>query len=260
MTAKKRILIIGETGSGKSSVIKLLTGDTKIQTSDRAIGCTFECKFYDHDEFLFIDTTGLGEGSEGTVPDAEAVKQLIKFITTNKDGFSLIVTVRQKGRITKIDDNNYKIFHNALCEGKIPNLLLITGCEFDNPIDQWWNCNKKSFIDTYKMNFVSGISICAADDDTIQKMNPSVQQIFKDVRESSKMELIKTLQKFSLQYPVPLYIDNKWYTPFLRVCRLFLKIIGVKVDEVSDWMKTGLELLLIKIGLSKIEAAEIVNA
>jgi len=257
MSAKKRILIIGETGSGKSSVIKLLTGNKEIPTSDQAIGCTFECKIYDHGEFLFIDTTGFGEGSKGTVPDAKAVGKLIKFLTANKDGFSLIVTVRQRGKITEIDENNYKLFHDTLCEEKIPNLLLITGCELDDPINQWWNCNKKFFIDNYKMKFVSGICICAADDDTIQKMNPSVQQIVKDVREMSKMELIKSLQKLPLQYPVPLYIDT-WYKPFIRVCRVFLKAIGITADRIADWMKSGLELILIKkFRYSAIEAAEI---
>lgn len=48
------------------------------------------------------------------------------------------------------------------------------------------------------------------------------------------------------------------FDPFLRVVRFLLKVFGIQADKVSDWMKTGLEKLLIKIGFSTIEAAEIV--
>jgi len=254
MATKNRILVFGEAGKGKSSVIKLVTDDESIITSDGAIGCTFECKTYETDHFIFIDTTGLGEGSQGTVPNATAIQQLIKFIKDNKDGFSLMVMVRKKDRITNIDENNYKLFYETLSEEKIPILLVITHCDFDEPIDQWWQKNKSHFLQGYKMNFKEGISVCAADKDVIEKIKPKLYKDILQVKKSSKINLIEAFHQFSLEAPVPLFSDN-WYDPFKRVLRHVLNLCGITVD----WLKTEFEKLLIKIGFSSHEAAQIAD-
>lgn len=101
---KRRILVIGENGSGKSSVIKLLTNDATIKTSDGATSCTFDCNYYTHSDTIYIDTPSLGEESHDVGFDEGFFKEL-ELLALLKDGVSLVILVRPKGRITTIDKN-----------------------------------------------------------------------------------------------------------------------------------------------------------
>jgi small GTP-binding protein len=72
----RRILFVGTTGSGKSSIINLLTNESHaISVGNDSMGTTRSYFAYPWDEdgiaFDFIDTTGLNEASCGAVPSKQ---------------------------------------------------------------------------------------------------------------------------------------------------------------------------------------------
>ncbi|KIK47960.1 hypothetical protein CY34DRAFT_104280 [Suillus luteus UH-Slu-Lm8-n1] len=67
---EKTVVIFGETGSGKSSVINVIAQKQVAATSNDALGCTSEPKRYPVEisgqKFVLFDTAGLNEGTAGT--------------------------------------------------------------------------------------------------------------------------------------------------------------------------------------------------
>ncbi|KAF9231201.1 hypothetical protein BU15DRAFT_11629, partial [Melanogaster broomeanus] len=74
----RNIVIFGDSGVGKSSIINMLTG------SSSAIGPTFESSNYmipiNDETFSVWDTTGLDEGTHGRVLAEVAEKNLTKLL------------------------------------------------------------------------------------------------------------------------------------------------------------------------------------
>jgi hypothetical protein len=136
-----RILVIGQTGAGKSSLVNLLAGKRVATVCDGANGCTFRFEtyqcYYNGELFELIDTVGLNEGSKGTVKPKDAMKMLIKFIKGNKRGFSCILFVMPKGRITESFEKNHMLFCRTLLNGQTPAILFLSHCESDEPMDTW---------------------------------------------------------------------------------------------------------------------------
>lgn len=139
--AVNRILVIGQTGAGKSSLINLLAGKKVAKVSDSAKGCTFEFDSYQVDYngeiFELIDTVGLNEESKGTAKPKDAMKMLIRFIKGNKRGFSCILFVMPKGRLTESFEKNHMLFCQTLLSGKTPAILFLGHCESDDPMNKW---------------------------------------------------------------------------------------------------------------------------
>ena len=64
-TATRNIIIFGQTGAGKSSIINMLAGSGVAEVSDSASGCTSSNKRYsiprEDNNYTFWDTPGLNE-------------------------------------------------------------------------------------------------------------------------------------------------------------------------------------------------------
>jgi GTP-binding protein EngB required for normal cell division len=117
------ILVVGKTGVGKSAVTSMLiNGDVHngnnngIIVSDQARGVTFECQIYKGEQFNVIDTIGFGEGQEGKIFTADAIRSLRKFLHASQTGYNIILFVSRLGRITDSDRNIFKMFHDVLLE------------------------------------------------------------------------------------------------------------------------------------------------
>ncbi|KAG1742213.1 P-loop containing nucleoside triphosphate hydrolase protein [Suillus lakei] len=148
------IVIFGETGAGKSSLVNLITGTQTALTSSDAMGCTTKTNVYDHDfvvrnkilKVKLFDTAGLDEGSEGTVPDKEAQRALKKLLQTlmEQDGIHLLIYCVQGARESLALRRNYMSLYSKVKE-KVPIVIVVTRLENQNPdMEQWWRNNEQS--------------------------------------------------------------------------------------------------------------------
>jgi hypothetical protein len=80
------IIVFGQSGSGKSSLINMLARKDVATVSGNSIGCTPSAQAYDISPdsdnriYRFWDTPGLNEGDEGNVPARDAIDELRRVI------------------------------------------------------------------------------------------------------------------------------------------------------------------------------------
>jgi predicted GTPase len=136
-----RVLVFGATGSGKTSLCNVLTGRTRPTDSD-ARGVTSRSHSYAPFEaqgqrIELIDTVGLHESTEGTVPADKAILELVELLEKARDGFSLLIHVTRATRITKEHEDDYAFFVKKMTQGRIPVILAVAGCENELPMGAW---------------------------------------------------------------------------------------------------------------------------
>ncbi|EGO19600.1 hypothetical protein SERLADRAFT_402103 [Serpula lacrymans var. lacrymans S7.9] len=152
-TSIPNIILFGSTGSGKSSIVNMIAdspADRPIANmSSGATGCTFKSDKYQcrilGSLFNIYDTAGLDEGGTGTVPREDAIVQLYQLIRKLDTGVSLLVYCMRAPRIQDSAHKNWKLFYEVFCREKVPIVIIITGLEHEDPMDDWWDRNKGAF-------------------------------------------------------------------------------------------------------------------
>ncbi|EIW86070.1 P-loop containing nucleoside triphosphate hydrolase protein, partial [Coniophora puteana RWD-64-598 SS2] len=141
------VIIFGESGVGKSSLINMLSGDDNASAavSNQALGCTFETEPYrvtiDEREYVLWDTAGLNEGSKGSVTADEACEKLVHLLQQLRGGVHLLVYVVRGTRLRSIVKINYDIFQRVVFRGQVPIVLVATGLENEDRMENWWDEN-----------------------------------------------------------------------------------------------------------------------
>jgi len=164
--SSRNVVVFGETGVGKSSVVNMILGRDEAKISDKADGCTFDSTVYpveiDGARYNLYDTAGLNEESSGTVDGAKAVANLYSLVKSLSyaGGINLLVLVVRCSRLTETMQKNYKLFHHGFCESKVPIVIVVTGCENVEPkMDGWWEQNEERFKKA-DMNFDGYACVC----------------------------------------------------------------------------------------------------
>ncbi|EKM77212.1 hypothetical protein AGABI1DRAFT_115387 [Agaricus bisporus var. burnettii JB137-S8] len=148
--SSRNVILFGESGSGKSSIVNMLSNDGHLaNVSSGAMGCTFESRPFTVDihgvPMTLWDTAGLDEGDAGRVPKSDAIVQLYNLVRYLSAGVSLLMFVMRAPRIKSAVPQNWKLFHEVICQLKVPIVIAITGLEDLDDMDQWWRDNKGVF-------------------------------------------------------------------------------------------------------------------
>ncbi|KAG2352017.1 P-loop containing nucleoside triphosphate hydrolase protein [Suillus spraguei] len=149
------VVIFGESGAGKSSLVNLIAGTNKAATSSDARGCTTGTKAYDiwiqngTLKVNLFDTAGLDEGPQAAVPDEEArriLKRLIHALMEQGSIHLIIYCVRGE-RVIRTLRRNYE-FIRSQAKSKVPIVLVVTSLESYEPdMEKWWRLNERTIVE-----------------------------------------------------------------------------------------------------------------
>ena len=167
------MILFGETGAGKSSIINLLAEHEVADISSNLQGCTLEAREH---SFTFpgpmvlniFDTVGLGEPEMGVNTFFGAIKQAHELIESlhSAGGVDLLVFCVRAGRITAALQRNYRLFFDVLCGGKVPLAIVVTNTEQEKVMENWWINNAATF-QSYGIHSSAHACITALPADTV---------------------------------------------------------------------------------------------
>ena len=148
------VVLFGETGAGKSSVINLIARKEIEKVSLDVDSCTMQSIRYDipFDGMFFaiFDTIGLEEPQIGVNGYLGAIEKAYELIVKlgAAGGIHLLLFCMRGGRITATTLSNYRLFCECLCYTKVPTALVVTGLEREVEMEDWW-MRHKTHIEHY---------------------------------------------------------------------------------------------------------------
>ncbi|KAG2028241.1 P-loop containing nucleoside triphosphate hydrolase protein, partial [Suillus americanus] len=163
----KNIVLFGEAGAGKSSVVNLMAGKEVALTSLGMRRCTLNWQDYvidfDGESYKVFDTIGIEESGLEMKEYLGAVANAYRFIKTldAEGGVDLLLFCVRAGRFTAALQSNYRFFHEFLCEKKVPIVLAITNLEREQRMEDWWEREHRIFA-RYQIHVAGHACITAA--------------------------------------------------------------------------------------------------
>lgn len=125
------VLVVGQTGCGKSSIVNILAGESRAPTSDDLSHCTKHWTEYaipiDGRSFQVFDTIGFlepGLDTEGYT-DAIADTYLAIDALRKRGGIDLLLYCVRDEEIEKMK-GHYRLLHEVFCEEEVPVALVVT--------------------------------------------------------------------------------------------------------------------------------------
>lgn len=258
---KKNIIIFGSAGTGKSSFINLIAGQTVADTSDSAIGCTFQSQNYEFENANLWDTAGLSEGADAaaTITSADAISKLLRLVRRLRNGVSLLIMVIKKGRINENEPKNFRIFWEALCARAVPIMLVVTHCESNSKngttVNSWIQDAKNRTAVLEKFPGLEAPAICCV----CTQFDSQYASMVDDAFFSRNQVMLMIQFCLGKDHP-PLMIanDTKWLTRLFRsiATKTLGKIFGSSMKFASN---NKMKKALVEAGMSNSDAIELTN-
>jgi hypothetical protein len=162
------IVIFGETGAGKSSVINLMAGRQVARTSHSSHRCTLQWAEYtitldNETRHQVFDTVGLEEPRLDSREYLTAITDAHSLINALKErgGIDLLLFCVRGGRVTPTMQSNYRLFFEFLCQEKVPLVLVVTNLEREELMEDWYTRNV-GHLERYGIHSVGHACITAA--------------------------------------------------------------------------------------------------
>ena len=165
------MILFGECGVGKSSVVNLAIGSQVAKTSSDADACTTRTQPYgmiiDGEKYKLWDTAGLDGGTFGLFRAAIAERNLKIFIRNHlrKHEPSLFIYCVRASRATRALVRHYQLVRTATRDSLVPMVVVVTGLEnARGDMEDWWHRNAAE-LSKHGMEFVDHACITSIDDD-----------------------------------------------------------------------------------------------
>ncbi|KZP22234.1 hypothetical protein FIBSPDRAFT_931234 [Athelia psychrophila] len=182
------IIVCGQAGVGKSSLINMLAGKTVAKTSSDAVGCTSKSDRYPittpGDRKLTLwDTAGLDQWV--TVPSPIAMQNLRERTTqlTASTGLSLVIYM-MRGKPTENVINDYVSF-KAFCDDQVAFVLVMTALDGVSDRAAWWSRNESHFHRAGIRSDGHACIVAARDDHNEEAYTESAKEVFKLIKEKA---------------------------------------------------------------------------
>ena len=220
------IILFGEGGVGKSSIINLLASEDIAMTSPDAMGCTLESTRYtllvSGNTFNIWDTVGLGEAEiSDTNYDSAIVKTytLIQQIQAAGGLDLLLFCISGGSRISETVQSNYTLFYEVLCGGRTPIAVIVTKLELERGrMDAWWERNE-SYIEKCGLKFSGHACV------TGFREHPKAE-------EGRGALTALLLSDRDGRYVMPSALE--WYSGFLKRLRYFFSRFAKSKDKLKQ--------------------------
>jgi len=141
----RHVIFIGETGSGKSSIINLIAGRPCTSVSPSSSPCTDQFSHYDvtigRTSYRLWDTPGLNLPSGAK----DRRRSLTRFLQEkySNNHLDLLVLCIKGNRVSKVTSQMYATFCHASREFGIPVVIAKTHLEKEMPsMEEWWRRNE----------------------------------------------------------------------------------------------------------------------
>ncbi|KIJ67579.1 hypothetical protein HYDPIDRAFT_108435 [Hydnomerulius pinastri MD-312] len=241
------IILFGETGVGKSSVINLIAGRTLAKVSSDVDGCTMASTPYDFTleslSFRIYDTVGLEEPQMGVNGYLAAIEKAFTLIRSLGDagGVHLLLFCLRGGRITATVQSNYRLFYEFLCDKQVPIALVFTGLERERNMEDWWVRNASN-IKKYGIDSIGHACITAVKDD------PSGQE---DKYTESENKIRALLTQHAVNSKAFQMEGEGWLTMFLR------RFQGLMLKKSKPKPKETVKTLVKRCGMDPVAAKRV---
>lgn len=167
----QNVIVFGECGVGKSSIINLVVGSQVAKTSPDADACTTRTQQYDvtinGKKFKLWDTAGLDGGTFGLFRAAITERNLKMFLRNRlkQNEPALLIYCVRASRATRALVRHYQSVCSATRESPIPMVIVVTGLENSRgDMENWWHRNAAD-LSNLGMEFVDHACITSIDDD-----------------------------------------------------------------------------------------------
>ncbi|KAF9227191.1 kinase-like protein [Gyrodon lividus] len=145
------VIIFGDTGAGKSSLINLIAGEILVKSSTHIYDSVFQASSYDaylagdhhrRHHFKLFETVGLN-GQLGVAQYLDALAKLYELICElhRTGGVRLLIFCIRGGRVTAAMQQNYLLFYDTFCRRQVPVAFVVTGLENEPRMDDWMDAN-----------------------------------------------------------------------------------------------------------------------
>ncbi|KAJ8585707.1 hypothetical protein M405DRAFT_772622 [Rhizopogon salebrosus TDB-379] len=162
----KNVVIIGDSGVGKSSLVNMLCPDADARVGNDASACTIEeqiytCRLGGGQQYKVHDTIGLGEHVIALFPAPEAdgkLKEYLKpYIRSKKLHLMIYCMPGERVGMKQSQQNNYQKFKEFVGR-EVPVVLVVT--KVDNNLEGWWERNQRTL---QKLGMESEEHACVSD-------------------------------------------------------------------------------------------------
>lgn len=146
--SRPNVVLFGERGAGKSSLINMLVGQDVSSPSNPDLA-PFASRGYAVDvggrEVVVWDSVGLQKGEHHDTLSEGATRNLQGLIQNIHGGLNLLLFCVNAARVSEALGINYDAFYSIIGGKKVPIVLVVTGLEDKDPMEGWWKENEAEF-------------------------------------------------------------------------------------------------------------------